>query len=198
MTGKQSLIRLTLLVVTFFAIQCGGTVKRIKTHEVIDLSGRWNDTDARLVAEEMMQDIVIKPWLNNFINIYHRQPVLIVGEIVNRSHEHIESDPFIKDIERSLINAQKVRIVTHGTFRERMRNEIQDQQNRNSTNLQKKLCRELGADFMLFGSINAIVDSKLAGKERVIFYQVNLELADLATNEIVWIGEKKIKKHVKK
>ena len=192
-----SLIRLSLLVVTFVTIQCG-SVKRVSTTQVIDLSGRWNDTDARLVAEEMTQDVVKKPWINNFINIYHHQPVLIVGEILNKSHEHIDAEPFIKDIELELINSQSVRIVTHGAFREKVRSERRDQQQIASTDVQKRFGRELGADFMLFGTINAIVDSKSEGKRRVIFYQVNLELADLATNEIVWIGDKKIKKYVKK
>jgi len=34
-------------------------------------------------------------------------------------------------------------------------------------------------------------------KEKIIYYQINFELSDLETNEIVWIGEKKIKKYVK-
>jgi hypothetical protein len=175
------------------------SVSRLSTSQVTDLSGRWNDTDARLVAEEMTRDIVQKPWMAEFVSTYQRQPVVVVGEIVNRSHEHIESDPFIKDIERELLNARSIRIITHGSFREKLRSQRQDQQqNAASTELQKKSGRELGADFILFGSINAIVDSKAEGRRQVIFYQVSLELADLATNEIVWIGDKKIKKYVKK
>jgi hypothetical protein len=174
------------------------SVSRISSSQVVDLSGRWNDTDARLVAEEMTRDIVQRPWMTEFINTYQRQPVLVVGEIVNRSHEHIESDPFIKDIERELLNARSIKIITHGSFREKLRSQWQDQQNTSSIEVQKKSGRELGADFILFGSINAIVDSKAEGRRQVIFYQVSLELADLATNEIVWIGDKKIKKYVKK
>jgi PBP1b-binding outer membrane lipoprotein LpoB len=48
---------------------------------------------------------------------------------------------------------------------------------------------------MMFGNINSIVDQE--GKKKVVFYQINLELADLETNEIVWIGSKKIKKYIK-
>jgi penicillin-binding protein activator len=191
LVGLAALLSLTVMT------SCA-SVSRISTSQVVDLSGRWNDTDARLVAEEMTRDIVQKPWMTYFINTYQRQPVLVVGEIVNRSHEHIESDPFIKDIERELLNAGSIKIITHGSFREKLRSQRQDQQNTASTEIQKKSGRELGADFILFGSINAIVDSKAEGRRQVIFYQVSLELADLATNEIVWIGDKKIKKYVKK
>ena len=52
----------------------------------------------------------------------------------------------------------------------------------------------LGADFMLQGTINSIVDSYK--KEQVVYYQVDLELTNLETNEVVWMGDKKIKKQV--
>ncbi|MGB0390269.1 MAG: penicillin-binding protein activator LpoB, partial [Salibacteraceae bacterium] len=59
----------------------------------------------------------------------------------------------------------------------------------------KELAKELGADFMMFGSINSTVDAYK--KEKVIAYKVNLELADLQTTEKVWIGDKEIKKYIK-
>ena len=49
---------------------------------------------------------------------------------------------------------------------------------------------------MLKGSINSIKD-EIKGKY-VILYQVNLELIDLTNNQKVWIGEKEIKKFVKR
>ena len=48
-----------------------------------------------------------------------------------------------------------------------------------------------GADFMLQGTINSIVDSYK--KEKVVYYQIDLELTNLETNEVVWMGDKKIK-----
>jgi len=202
MTMRIRLLNATLLIgISTSSLQCG-SVARINTTQITDLSGRWNDTDARLVAEEMTQDIVKRSWVNNFINNTQRKPVIIVGEILNKSHEHIDTEPFIKDIEKELINAQAVKIVAHGSFRNKLRNQRQEQNQianeGKSLEMHKNFSKELGADFMLFGSINTIVDSKAEGKHRVIFYQVNLELVDLETNEIVWIGDKKIKKYVKK
>jgi PBP1b-binding outer membrane lipoprotein LpoB len=34
------------------------------------------------------------------------------------------------------------------------------------------------------------------GKRRLNVYQVDLQLADMETNEVVWIGNKKIKKYI--
>jgi len=55
---------------------------------------------------------------------------------------------------------------------------------------------ETGADFMLQGSINTIVDA--VEDEQARFYQVDLTLINLETNRQVWIGQKKIKKTIKK
>ena len=76
-----------------------------------------------------------------------------------------------------------------------MREERADQNEFASPETAKRWGKELGADFMLFGVITSITDSYK--KEKVVYYQVNLELANLETNEKVWIGEKKIKKYIK-
>lgn len=158
-----------------------------------DLSGRWNDTDSRLVAEEMVKDLINRPWRTEFMKQNGgKKPTVIVGIVLNKSHEHIEAETFIKDIQRELINSGTVKIVQHGVFREKLREERADQQQYASPESQKKWGRELGADYMMFGTINSIVDSY--NKEKAVYYQIDLELAHLETNEIAWMGSKKIKK----
>jgi hypothetical protein len=47
---------------------------------------------------------------------------------------------------------------------------------------------------MLQGSINSIVDQY--NKKKTVTYQIDLKLTDLETNDISWIGQKKIKKYI--
>jgi len=169
-------------------------VTRTAVDETVDLSGRWNDTDARLVAEEMVKDALRRPWLNNFIKIEGRQPVVIVGTIRNKSSEHIEIAGLISDIERELINSGQVRFVASAKQREEIRRELESQQSYASEATMKRVAQETGADFMMQGVITTTVDA-VSGK-RVILYQVDLELINLETTEKVWIGTKKIKKVV--
>lgn len=169
------------------------TVERISPNQQTDLSGRWNDTDSRLVAEEMVKDLINRPWRTEFMKENGgKKPTIIVGIVLNKSHEHIEAETFIKDIQRELINSGTVKIVQHGVFREKLREERADQQQYASPATQKKWGRELGADYMMFGTINSIVDSY--NKEKAVYYQIDLELAHLETNQISWMGSKKIKK----
>ena len=184
-------------MIALLTLQCGTLVQRIQTNKIVDLSGRWNDTDARLVAEEIVQDFMQSPFRTNYTNTHVKLPVVIVGNILNKSHEHIEAKTFIKSIECELIKMQSVRIVENGLFREKLREErVENPLSDTSTN--RKYGRELGADFMLFGTINTIVDTKEAGKKNIVYYQVDLNLVDLYTNETLWIGQKKIKKYIQR
>ncbi len=171
------------------------SVTRVSPDQQIDLSGRWNDTDSKLVAEEMIKDVLNRPWREDFLRAFNKKPVVIVGIVANKSSEHIESETFIKDVEREFINSGMVRVVQNAEFREKLREERAQQGEFASPETQAKWGKELGADFMMFGVITSITDSYK--KEKVVNYKVNLELANLETNEKVWIGDKEIKKYIK-
>ncbi|MBW1860518.1 MAG: penicillin-binding protein activator LpoB [Deltaproteobacteria bacterium] len=187
------------LVAAALILGCAGPkVKRTEVDETIDLSGRWNDTDSRLVAEEMIQDCLSRPWLKQFKADYsHKNPVVIVGTVLNRSHEHINTQVFVKNLERALINSGQVDFVASKEERKELREEKADQlKGFTDEATAKSISEETGADFMLKGSINSIKD-EIKGKY-VILYQANLELIHLETNKKAWIGEKQIKKYVKR
>lgn len=169
-------------------------VKRTKIEKTVDLSGRWNDTDSRLVSEEMIKDCLARPWLNDFNIKQGKTPVVIIGTVMNRTDEHIDSRLFTSNLEKNLINSGKVKFVAAKEERQEVRDERQEQQSFSSQETAKPLAKETGADFMVQGSIHSIKD-EIKGKY-VILYQVNLELIDLASNEKVWIGQKEIKKIV--
>jgi len=141
-------------------------------------------------------DVLKAVWLTNFMQAKGGQkPVVICGLVDNKSHEHIEAETFVKDLEQAFIKTQKVRVVQAGKKREELRAEKADQQTNATASTMKKFGMEVGADYILQGSINSIVDEHK--KKRVVYYQVNLELTDIQTNEVVWIGDKKIAKYVK-
>ena len=180
------------------ACASGPEVKRKEVDETIDLSGRWNDTDSRMVAEEMIKDCLGRPWITKFSQKHGgNAPVVIVGTVRNRSHEHINTQVFTKNLEKALINSGLVDFVASKSERKELREEKKDQASGyTSTKTAKSLTDEIGADFMLKGSINSIKDA-IKGTY-VILYQVNLELIEIETNRKAWIGEKQIKKLVKR
>ena len=187
-----------VLSVTVFLTGCATEkrVTRVDTGVTTDLSGRWNDTDSKQVAEKMIGEMLSRPWLNQFATREGRQPVVIVGNVQNLSHEHINTQTFITDLEREMTNSQKVTFVADKSERKEVREERADQAIHSRENTQKAPGREIGADFMMKGRITTIQDE--ADGTKAIFYQVDLELVSLIDNTKSWYGQHKIKKVIER
>lgn len=181
-------------IMIFSGCSASKQVTRVDADTTIDLSGRWNDTDSRMVADEMIDDCLSHPWLNTHGISTGNKPVVIVGGIRNKSMEHIPVATFISDIERAFINTGKVRTVSGSNERGALRGERADQAEFAAIETVKRMGRELGADYMMTGEISTIADRE--GGDQVIFYQTDLTLTNIETNEKIWIGQRKIKKFI--
>ncbi|MDR2034800.1 MAG: penicillin-binding protein activator LpoB [Helicobacteraceae bacterium] len=181
-------------VIALILSGCSTKVTRIETNEAIDLSGNWNDTDSRLTSEEMIKDMLSRNWLTNFYAKSRKQPVLTAGEIKNLSYEHINTQTFINDIQRSVINSGDASFIAARSDRADGREERVEQDQYAREDTRKRERQEIGADFILSGEINAIIDYE--GKTAVKYYQVDLRLTDIETQVIAWQGSKKIRKLV--
>jgi len=174
---------------------CSRTVTRIDPGTQTDLSGRWNDTDSRLTAQAMIEQMFGNRWAIEFEQRHQKKPVLVVGLVNNKSHEHISTETFIRDLERAILNNGSIRLVEGGAMREELRRERAGQQEFASPETAKRWGRELGADFMLQGSVNSIVDGYR--KNQAVYYQIDLTLNNIETTERVWMGNKEIKKMIR-
>ena len=175
---------------------CSPSVKRVETNLVKDVSGGWNDTDAQMVAQEMITDCLQGGWYPKFLTKNGKEPVVIVGTVTNESSEHINTRVFVEEMQRALINSGKVEFVASAGERGEIRQERLEQDEFASEATRKAFGQEVGADFMLSGVLSSIVDK--SGSNALVFYQTNLKLINIQTNQIVWNGQKQIKKYVKR
>lgn len=115
----------TLVVLTIALINgCANRkITRVDPNETIDLSGRWNDSDSRLVSEEMIGDLLTSAWIPRYLKANDKRPVVVVGLVENKSHEHINSETFIKDVEKAIIRDGNIRLVVAGEKRNELRKE---------------------------------------------------------------------------
>jgi uncharacterized protein (TIGR02722 family) len=195
--SARACIGAALVAALAFAGGCASTsVSRVDAATVTDLSGHWNDTDSRMVAEAMIQEALSRPWLENYTSANRRQPVVVVGTVTNRSHEHINVQTFVSDLERELTNSGRVTFVAAKGQREEIREERREQAANALESTQKPPGKEIGADYLLRGSISTIEDE--AEGTKAIFYQVDLEMVDISNNVKSWYGQKKIKKVVER
>jgi len=185
------------LLICPFLLACGTKVKRMDVEQVKDVSGSWNDTDSREVAKTMIDECLNGPWYAKALKEKKgAEPVVIVGTIRNDSMEHINTNTFVEELQRALINSGKVEFVASSTERGDLREERLDQDEFSSEETRKAFGKEIGADYMLSGVLSDIKDQE--GSKSVVFYQVNLKLINIETNKILWNGQKQIKKYVNK
>ena len=193
---KKNVVKYSLLVLALAAVlvSCQSTVSvdRLSSNANIDLSGGWNDTDIRIVAESLVSDSIRSAWINQFRLHNGKNPVVIVGTFLNRSSEHIDTSIIAKRMEMELINTGKIDMVADVEFRASVRDEREEQQYFASEETAKALGKEIGADYLLQGSVRTNLD-QIAGKA-VRTYYVSAELIDIETNKKVWVGEETIKK----
>jgi len=188
-----TVLMLALLVVG--ASACGKRVTRIDPSAVTDLSGRWNDTDSRLVANALIEQSLTAPWVSRHTSLNGGvPPAVIVGAFRNRTLEHIAVNTFISDLERAMINSGAVTMVASASERDEIRAEREDQQEHARAASRARMAQELGANYMFQGEITAIEDQE--GRERVIYYQIDATLTDLESNVRVWAGNHQIKKYI--
>ena len=194
----RHLVLITLSMIGLILAGCSTNpkVERVDAESVADLSGAWNDTDSRLVAEEMINDALAHVWITNHTQQTGERPTVIVGAVRNNSHEHINVGIFTSDIERALINSGRVDFVASSEERQDIRAERIDQDLNATERTRNQAGQEQGADYMLKGSVNSNVDTVKGRQSR--FYQVNMDLISLADNRKVWVGQKEIKKDIKR
>jgi uncharacterized protein (TIGR02722 family) len=185
----------TILFVAFIVSSCARTVTRVSPETQVDLSGRWNDTDSRLVADQMIFDLFDSDQFKKYSKDLGRKPVLIVGLIKNKTSEHIDAGNYVKKFELVIHNSGIAELVESDEFRDKLRLERAQQQEFADPATVAQWGKETGADLMLFGEMNSETDTY--NKKRVVNYITTLYLTDMETSKRVWYGQKEIKKFVK-
>lgn len=184
--------------VLFTTAACSPTtrdVKRVDPAAVTDVDYKFNDTDARTVWQGMVNDSMFRGWIDRWMAEHNGQrPIIIVGPIKNNTQEYINTNLFTRNFEREMLNSGKVRVVSARNDRGELRDERFQGQEWNTPETRKIMRAELGADLMLLGDINDVQQRSLNGRTVVQYYQVNLDLTDIQTNEKAWIGSVDVKK----
>ena len=198
-TSKSILVAVLVLGTVVFVNGCGKSVEvaRVDSGKEIALTDKWNDEDSRLVAEEMINDMLSYPWISQFNQRFPgKEPLVTVQRVRNKSHEHIAVDTFVNDIKRAVIRSGKAGFIATLEERKDTRAELADQDMNASADSRMEMGEEDGANFALSGTINSIVDQ--LDNQRVTYYQVDLKLINLQTAREVWNGSKKIKKFMER
>jgi hypothetical protein len=171
-------------------------VTRVAAATVTDISGYWNDTDVRIVCDSLIKDCISSARVKQAIAKYgNKLPTVIVGPFRNESSEHINTSIISDTMEVAIFNSGVLDFVAGGASRDALRAERLQQQGMASEATAARLGYEIGADFMLTGSVKAMVDQ--AGNKSVRTYFVTAELTSIEDTSRLWLGQnQEIKKTI--
>jgi penicillin-binding protein activator len=184
-----------IVLILIISVSCQRSVTRISPDTQIDLSGRWNDSDSRMVAEKMINELFTSERFKEYSQENGKKPTIIVGIIKNKTSEHIDAANYIKKFEMAIYNSNFADLVESDEFRDKLRQERAEQQDFADPATMARWGKETGADVMLFGEMTSETDTY--NKKRVVNYITTLFLTDIETNKRVWYGQHEIKKFVK-
>lgn len=157
------------------------------------LDDRWNETDARVSAERVIAEMVSSSWLESKSRAH--VPIVVVGNVTNRTDEHIDTQALVDFISDELINSRKVRMVDQGN-REAILKEIEYQQSNVAQGKARQSGKQIGAHYLITGTISSYVQTQ--ERLKTVTYQVSVRATDLQSSEIVWSHKDHIKKRFKR
>lgn len=188
----KRLLSIVMMTICLFSmtilVSCTSTnVSRVSSEAVIDLTGDWNDTDVRLVCDDLVNACLSSPRLARFEDQNDRLPIFLVGTFRNDSDEHIDTSIITSKMQNSIINSGRADFMASNSQRTETRKEIMNQQAWSNPNDAKSIANEAAADFMLQGSVKTIVQK--SGKRSVRTYFVYAELIDIESGMVIWTDE---------
>ena len=179
---------LVVLGVFLLLSACTTNVKRVQSGTERDLSGYWNAKDVRIVCDTLINECISSSRVEQAIRARGgKTPVVVVARFRNESSEHIDTAVISATMETAIFNSGKLDFVAGGTTREDIRAERREQQGNASEETTAAFGREIGADFIMTGTVRTIVDRE--ENRSVRSYFVTAELTEIQTNVRIWMGQ---------
>jgi uncharacterized protein (TIGR02722 family) len=169
----------------------------------------FGSTDLQTMAADMVNSLNSAPQLAYFDNptkTSDKRVIMYMGDVANRTSEHIDTQGITDAIRSSLLQGGKFRFVAsqqgQGEIGEQVR--FQQGSGRVDPAQARAFGKQLGAEALLYGTLRSIEKTKgrtLEGglmKKEDVYYQFVLECVNIETGEIIWSNIKDIRKGEKR
>ena len=188
MTKRMQKLFVMILLPAVVALVAGCTVstRNVSPEEELNYDETYNFTDKKKIVKTLVESLATKPPIGGSTD----RPIIVVYGIANRTSEHISTSGITDEIRKEILQTGKARFVN----KEQRENIIQETEYQDSGRVSQatriKQARQLGAKYMLTGTLRSI--EKKEGrqfrltKKNYIYYSLNLELTDLETSLIEW------------
>jgi len=183
---QKLFVMIALLSAFGFVAGCTVSTRNVSPEEELNYDETYNFTDKKKIVKTLVESLRTKPPLGGATD----RPIIVVYGIANRTSEHISTSGITDEIRKEVLHTGKARFVNK-TQRDNIIKETDYQQGgRVSPASRIKLARQLGAKYMLTGTLRSIEKKEgrqfRLSKKNYIYYSLNLELTDIETSLIEW------------
>jgi penicillin-binding protein activator len=159
----------------------------------VDVNSRYNATDAQTMAESLINDMLSKPWIENAraanagAGVNPPTPKMVLGTVKNKTTDYtIDMAMVTNQVQEELVNSGRVRVFAAKDIREELRAERFDTEFADPATV-SKAASEIKAQFMLLGELLENIQVSGDGRTKDVYYELRLEMTDMATTEKLWI-----------
>ncbi len=165
----------------------------------------YGSTDLQSLSAEMVESLVAAPALNYLDNSgkgEDKRIIVYVGDVENRTSEHIDTQGITDKMQTALLKSGKFRFVAADQGQDEIGDQVRFQQGsgRVREDMMRSFGKQLGADVIVYGTLRSI-DKKKGGsiesggvRKQDVYYQFVLKCVNIDTAEILWIEEAELRK----
>ncbi|HED64014.1 MAG TPA: penicillin-binding protein activator LpoB [Planctomycetes bacterium] len=198
-------MKLTRLAPALLLLSACSSVRYDDPGKTETLTIDYGSTDLQTLAGDMVESLVSSPALNYLENpgkTEDKRIIMYVGDVENRTSEHIDTQAITDKIQTQLLKSGKFRFVAADQGQAEIGDQVRFQQGsgRVRTDMMREFGKQLGADMILYGTLRSIekrkgssVESGLTRKQDV-YYQFVLRAVNIDTGEIIWQDEAELRK----
>lgn len=167
----------------------------------------FGSTDLQTLAGDMMVSLEDAPalmYMENPGKDADKRVILFIGDVENRTAEHIDTAAITDKIQTQLFKNGKFRLVAGKQGQAQISDQVRFQQSGAvREEMMRTVGRQLGADVVLYGSLRSIDKKRSASLEsagrttRDKYYQFILRCVNIETAEILWQNEVELRKRSK-
>lgn len=194
MKTSRPLLILTLML-SWVLVGCGQKAftkgEYVDTKEINLLTDSFNENDMQLMAKKMVNSLKESP----MIAALNERPVIAVGKVTNSTSEHINMLLLTDKIQNELINTNRFRFIDKAA-RDQLAEEYEYNKTGKVNPESAAKANQSGVKYLITGNLGSKVQT--VGNDKLVFYQLNLRITDVSTNEIVWSEEKELRKKFEK
>jgi uncharacterized protein (TIGR02722 family) len=161
-------------------------------NKVILLDDKFNENDMQLISNQLVDSLTKFDKISNAA----QRPVVMVGQVRNRTSEHIDVKSLTDKIRTALIKSGKFRFSD-----KEARNELAEEYEYNAGKFVDKKSgkgagKQTGVDYLITGDIASNIQE--VGDDKIVYYKVTLNLNNLETNIIEWADDREVRKRYRK